>query len=160
MTSLRRSKTPSLRAVCHLVATKAPNGLAAKYIFDEMGINYATAMSELSGQPGHKWGADNVLPLMNATDSDEPVEFLAEERGGVFVKLPEVKIAIEDINKGIAEDLKEHSEKMLVAAEALMDGKVTRQEYEDFKKENREHIAASMRLELLMKQAAESGGQI
>ena len=79
---------PSLAAVCHQVVKSAPNKLDAATIADFIGKPYATLMSELSGQPGHKLGADLLLPLMEICDSDLPLTFLARQRGGVYIPLP------------------------------------------------------------------------
>ena len=65
---------PSLAAVCHQMALRAPSGLDARTIADVAGYaSYNTMMSELSRQPGHKLGADMLLALMDAADSSAPV---------------------------------------------------------------------------------------
>lgn len=81
---------PSAAAVMHQAVLRAPSGLDTRTIAEVAGYtNYNTMMSELSRQPGHKLGADMLLPLMDAAGSNAPVEFLARERGGVFLVLPE-----------------------------------------------------------------------
>ena len=79
---------PSLAAVCHQVVTNAPSGLDAATIAELLGKKYATMMSETSRQPGHKLGADMILPIMDICDSDLPLTILARQRGGVYIPLP------------------------------------------------------------------------
>lgn len=147
---------PSLTGFCHhLLVDEMPNGLNAKTNLQRSGFEYQTAMSELSRQRGHKWGADNLLPFMDMLDSDSPVEFLAEERGGVFVKLPASAVPqTRDMTYQLAATVKECGETSALAAQSIMDGKVTQAEYATFRKENRKAIAALLALELLMEQAA------
>ena len=78
---------PSLTAVLHELVKHAPSELTARTIAELAGKDYNTLMSELSRQPGHKLGADLLLPLMELTGSDAPLNFLARERGGVFVPM-------------------------------------------------------------------------
>ncbi len=146
---------PSLTGYCHhLLVNVMPNGLNAKTNFIRVGIEYQTAMSELSRQRGHKWGADNLLPLMDMLDCDAPVEFLAEERGGVFFKLPAAQVPTKSMTIQLANTVKECSEAAAVAAAHIIDGRVTKAEFAVFKKENREAIAALLALEHLMEQAS------
>lgn len=151
---------PSLTGFCHhLLVEEMPNGLNAKTNLTRAGFEYQTAMSELSRQRGHKWGADNLLPFMDMLESDAPLEFLADERGGVFVKLPMIMPESKSMTLQLASTVKECSEAAALAAAHIIDGKVTKAEFRSFKKENREAIAALLALEYLMEQAAEPCGQ-
>lgn len=78
---------PSLTAVVHGMVKAAPSGLDARTVADLVGKPYPTLMSELSQQPGHKLGAELLLPLMDVCESDLPLVFLARQRGGAFVPL-------------------------------------------------------------------------
>lgn len=147
---------PSVRAVTHQMVKSAPSGLSAKVLWEPAGYtNYQTMMSELSGQDKHKLGADMLLPLMDVCESDAPVELLATERGGVFVKLPPVQAHTTSMTLQLAHTVKECSEAAAHAAVHIIDGKVTREEFASFKKENREAIAALLALEHLMEQSSE-----
>ena len=84
---MNRSPYPSLTAVVHGMVKAAPSGLDARTVADLVGKPYATLMSELSQQPGHKLGAELLLPLMDVCESDLPLVFLARQRGGAFVPL-------------------------------------------------------------------------
>ncbi len=148
---------PSLRAITHQMAKNAPSGITAKNLWEIVGYtNYQTMMSELSGQPGHKLGVDMLLPLMDAAESDAPVKFLAEEREGVFFKLPRLLVAQNKcMTLQLAHTLKETGEAATLAAAHIIDGVVTKDEFINFKKENREAIAALLALEKLMEEAVE-----
>lgn len=84
---MNRPPYPSLTAVVHGMVKAAPSGLDARTVADLVGKPYATLMSELSQQPGHKLGAELLLPLMDVCESDLPLVFLARQRGGAFVPL-------------------------------------------------------------------------
>ncbi len=89
-----KSAYPSLTAVLHSLVLSRPNGLDAETVAGIVGRNYQTMMSELSGQQGHKLGADLVLPLCAVTGSAEPLHFLARELGGLVVyRLPQKGVA-------------------------------------------------------------------
>jgi hypothetical protein len=68
------------------MALRAPSGLDARTIAELAGYSsYQTMMSELSGQPGHKLGADKLLPLMETdfhlnqnTEADMSVDITPE----------------------------------------------------------------------------------
>ncbi|MDR0882376.1 MAG: hypothetical protein LBP55_07520 [Candidatus Adiutrix sp.] len=49
--------TPSLTRILHAVFLSPPSGLDSETMASLLGKPYATLMSELSGQPGHKLGA-------------------------------------------------------------------------------------------------------
>ncbi len=98
---------PSLRAVVHQMALRAPSGLSAKVLWELAGYtNYQTMMSELSGQSGHKLGADMLLPLMDVCDSDAPLHFLARERGGMFIRTPEAAEGSGELAQTLAASVK------------------------------------------------------
>ena len=54
-----------IRILCQHAVKYAPNGISAEAVADALGMRYATLMSQLSAQPGHKLGAEIVL-LMRA----------------------------------------------------------------------------------------------
>ena len=151
---------PSVRAVCHQAALNAPSGISAKDVAPLVGKNYQTMMSELVGAPGHKLGVDILLPLMAATGSDAPVDMLARERGGVFVHLPVVRASSKSMTLQLATTIRECGELAALTAQQIVDGKVTPAELEEFRKENREAIAALLEMENLMELAAESGQEL
>lgn len=149
---------PSVRAVAHQMVLRAPSGLSAKVLWELVGYtNYNTMMSELSAQDKHKLGADMLLPLMDVCDSNAPVEFLAEERGGVFVKLSPVQTPTKSMTIQLASTVKECGEAAASGAAHIISGKVTKAQFAAFKKENREAIAALLALEFMMEQASEEG---
>ena len=73
----------ALTAICHAMVKNSPNGLSAEQVADVIGCPYATMMSELSAQPGHKLGAERMLGLMKATEGRAPMHEMARVLGGV-----------------------------------------------------------------------------
>ena len=56
---------PSLSAVCHAIVKRAPSRVPAETIANLLGYKtYFTMMSELSGQPGHKLGANMSMSFV------------------------------------------------------------------------------------------------
>lgn len=87
---------------------------------------YQTLMSELSGQPGHKLGADLVLPLIQVTGGDEAVRFLARELGGFFIRLPTPGAGAPELMSGLADSIRECSEFFSEVARDVADGDIPR----------------------------------
>ena len=77
---------PSLRERVHACVLRSSR-LDGKAIAKRLGIPYQTFMSDVSGQPKHKLNAEWLLPIMAVTGSIEPLQFMAREMGGVFVKV-------------------------------------------------------------------------
>lgn len=132
---------PSLTAVLHELVKHAPSELTARTIAELAGKDYNTLMSELSRQPGHKLGADLLLPLMELTDSNAPLNFLARERGGVFVPLrPDATAA--DLGPAILKSVREFGEYAAEAAQDIADGKIPADQLQRILKEGQEAAAA------------------
>jgi len=136
---------PSLSAVLHAVVKKAPSGLTAETLCNLLGYKkYNTMMSELSDQPGHKLGANMVLPIMDLANSDEPVHFLARQRGGVFVKLPQVPGDGGPVQLAALKAVEEFGQLMAEVGADLADGKLTRDECDRITKEGQEAVTSIM----------------
>ena len=140
------SKPDTLSAVLHAVVKSAPNGCRAVTIADLVSKSYQTLMSELTNQPGHKLGADLVLPIMNATDSDVPLHYLARHRGGVFVKLPDVTGDGGPVQLAALKAVEEFGQLMAEVGADLADGKLSRDECDRITKEGQEAVTAIMSL--------------
>lgn len=139
------SQTPSLTAVVHAIVKKAPSGMDVDTIARLLGYSgYHTMMSELSRQPRHKFGADLVLEAMNLTDSDEPVHFLARQRGGVFVKLPQISGDGGPVQLAALKAVEEFGHLMGEVGADLADGKLTRDECDRITREGQEAVTAIM----------------
>ena len=138
--------TPSLTAVLHEDFKSPRSGLTGYVIADLLPRNYQTLMSELSRQPGHKLGADLVLPLMQKTGSTRAMNFLAREMGGVFVPLPEGSPNCPPAQQQCLVTVKEFGELMQAVGESLLDGTITAAERERIRKEGYELISAALAL--------------
>ncbi|HMM38998.1 MAG TPA: transcriptional regulator [Desulfovibrio sp.] len=141
-----RPTFPSLAAVLHQLVKRAPSGLRAETIADMLGKPYATLMSELSSQPGHKLGADLVLPLMEAAGSDAALHFLAREMGGAFVRLPEAAPGVEPVQRQCLVAVKEFGELVARTAGGLADGELSERDRRDILREGHEAVTAIMAL--------------
>ncbi len=117
----------SLTAVLHADVKNAPSGLDARTIADLLGKPYATLMSELSRQEGHKLGADFVLPIMDVTDSRRAIKFLARELGGVYVEMPTTH-SIHPLHRQCMAAVKDFGNLMSEMAQALDDGRLSKEE--------------------------------
>lgn len=137
------SSTPSLTAILHAMVKKAPSGLAVRDIADYVGKPYPTLISELSRQEGHKLGADLLLPLMDACESDAPVVFLARERGGVFVRLPgDQSSPLAVLTTAALDSVREFGEFAAEVATDIADGCIPDDQLTRIRKEGSEAIAA------------------
>ena len=133
---------PSLTAVAHQAALRPPSQINARTIADLVGKPYQTLMSELSGQPGHKFGADLLLPIMDATDSDAPLHFLARERGGVFLRMPDPAMEGGELANTLATSAREYAEFMQETAVSISDGQIPREQLDRLLKEGQEAVEA------------------
>ena len=134
---------PSLTAVCHQMALRAPSGLTAHSVAELTGYsNYNTFMSEISGQPGHKLGADKLPALMDVCGSDAPVEFLARERHGVFLQLQPPAEGSGELVQTLAASIKEFGEFAAETAQNISDGDLPREQLDRITKEGQEAVEA------------------
>ncbi|MCX4310700.1 MAG: transcriptional regulator [Desulfovibrio sp.] len=133
---------PSLAAVCHQVVTNAPSGLDAATIAELLGKKYATMMSETSRQPGHKLGADMILPIMDICDSDLPLTILARQRGGVYIPLPKAAEDPAPLMKQLAASVKEFGEFAAETAKDISDGDIPKDQLDRIIKEGHEAVEA------------------
>ncbi len=115
----------SITAVLHELVKDAPSGLPAKFIAERVGREYNTLMSELSRQPGHKLGADLVLPLMKLTGSTQPLDLMAAEMGVVCVALPAAGEGDHVVHRQCMLAVQDFGRLMGTTADALADGTIT-----------------------------------
>lgn len=113
---------PSLKAVLHTVVKNAP--VPADTVASMLGKNYFTMMSELSKHDAHKLDADLVLPIMRVTDSVEPLRFLAQQMGGVFMPMPEA-VGTSSVSRHCMVALEAFGKLMRELGDALEDGVLT-----------------------------------
>lgn len=145
-----------LTAICQAAAKNAPNGLSAEQIADLVGCSYATLMSELSGQPGHKLGAERMLALMKTTGSVAPIQFMARELGGVFVEMPQCGAGCHEITRSLLESIREFGEFASEVGKSLEDGTITPEELARISKEGQEALAAILRVMTLAREKQET----
>lgn len=98
-----------IRILCQHAVKYAPNGISAEAVADALGMRYATLMSQLSAQPGHKLGAEIVLPIMQLTGASAPMHHLARQLGGVYVELPPVSPGSHEVTASLVESVRPSS---------------------------------------------------
>lgn len=147
--------TPSLAAVCHGAVKNAPSGLTASSIAELIGRDYNTLMSELSGQKGHKFGADLVLPVLRVTGSLAPMNFLARELGGVFICIPHTVGQNALVNSLLA-SVREFGEFAAETSADIADGKLPADQYTRICKEGQEAASAILKVMELARLAFEN----
>ena len=128
--------------VMHACVKQAPSGLTAKTIAELVRANYQTLMSELSGQVGHKLGADMLVPLMRAAGTILPLVSMARAMGCVVVPLPDPEVSDEALMAGVLTAVREFGDFVAEAAEDVRDGKIPDYQLDRIQKEGGEAIAA------------------
>ena len=117
-----------IRILCQHAVKYAPNGISAEAVAYKLGLRYATLMSQLSAQPGHKLGAEIVLPIMQVTGSAAPMHHLARQLGGVYVELPPVSPGGHEVTASLVESVRQFGEFAAQVAQSLDDGIITAEE--------------------------------
>ena len=151
---------PSLAAIFHAAVKYAPSGLSAEQIADRLGKNYPTLMCELSRQQGHKLAADLVLPLIDATGSDEALHFLARQCGGCFVPLPEVAAPMQTMTRQTIDAMHTSAELLTAVSDSLADSKISLGELELIAKKGNAAIVALLQLLRMMEKIQASEAEL
>lgn len=89
----------SLRSAVHRAALSSKlgiEGLAAAMSSPETKVNAAILRNQLTGNDRHHLPIDRAEMIVDLTDSDELAHAAAQQRGGVFVKLPSSESAAGD----------------------------------------------------------------
>lgn len=148
---------PSLTAVCQQMVKSAPSGLDVATIADLLGKPYCTLTSELSRQPRHKLGSDMLLPMMDVCDSDLPLIFMARQRGGVYLNVPQGAGGDPGpLVRKLADSVKEFGEFAAEAAADVADGDIPADQLARIIKEGHEAVEAIMALISLARKTNEA----
>ena len=131
---------PSLRERVHACVLRSSR-LDGKAIAKRLGIPYQIFMSDVSGQPKHKLNAEWLLPIMAVTGSIEPLQFMAREMGGVFVKV-EPCAGTGGLMGTLIASVKEFGDYATECAADIADGKLPRDQHDRILKEGQEALAA------------------
>ena len=131
-----------IRILCQHAVKYAPNGIAAEAVAEALGMRYATLMSQLSAQPGHKLGAEIVLPIMVATGCRAPIRHMAAELGGVFMELPPVSARNDAVTQGLVASVREFGEFAAQVAQSIDDGVIRQEELRRISADGMEAVTA------------------
>lgn len=145
---------PSVVPVCHEAVKNAPSGLTARSIADFLGRDYQTLMSELSGQRGHKLGADLLLPIAALTKSPAIMNFLARELSGVFVSV-HAEPGQNELVDSLLACVREFGEFAAEVSTDIADGKLPPDQYMRICKEGQEAMSAILQVMELARKAHE-----
>ena len=135
-----------IRILCQHAVKYAPNGIAAEAVAEALGMRYATLMSQLSAQPGHKLGAEIVLPIMVATGCRAPIRHMAAELGGVFMELPPVSARNDAVTQGLVASVREFGEFAAQVAESIDDGVIRQEELRRISADGMEAVTAILQV--------------
>lgn len=135
-----------IRILCQHAVKYAPNGIAAEAVAEALGMRYATLMSQLSAQPGHKLGAEIVLPIMVATGCRAPIRHMAAELGGVFMELPSVSARNDAVTQGLVASVREFGEFAAQVAQSIDDGVIRQEELRRISADGMEAVTAILQV--------------
>ncbi|HAS89202.1 MAG TPA: transcriptional regulator [Desulfovibrio sp.] len=111
----------------------------AQRVADRVGKNYNVLLNELNPLADRsKAGADLLLPIMEVCKNVDPLHYLAERMGGVFIQLPEVP----DCERDMINVVTEFGEFVATYGKAIEDKKLNPGEKKEISKEGYEAIAA------------------
>ncbi|GAB6175922.1 phage regulatory CII family protein [Desulfobaculum senezii] len=145
----------TLTGILQLIAQR----FGVKRLAARVGRGYQTLLNELNPDYStHKLGADLVLPIMHATGDNAPLDWLARERGGVFVDLTGVAERLGNAPSTVTMQCvaatKEFGDVAHVVHDKLQNGGITRDDQERLSKEISECVAALLLLDHMAKRAA------
>ena len=141
-----RLSYPSLSSTCHTAVLRAPSGVRAANIAGSLGIPYPTLMADLTRQERHRLDADLVLPLMDATGSLAPLEFLAREMRCACIPIPASPVTEGTLTDQTIEAMGDFGELLTAVRDSLLDGKLTRTERELIASRGHRTVTAIMQL--------------
>ncbi len=131
---------PSLRKQVH-ASVLGCSTLDGRGIAGRLCVNNQPFMSHVHGQPQPKLDADWLLPIMAATGSVEPLQFMAREMGGVFVRVRPCS-GTGDLMDTLISSVKEFGEYAAACAADIADGKLPRDQRDRILKEGQEALSA------------------
>jgi len=128
------------------VCQRAVQEKGTKAVAAELGVNGDVFGNELNPfNDRNKLGADMVYPIVKVTDDDAPIHFLAQRRGGVFIRLPQGN-PNSPVDQASLKAVKEFGELMAEFGAALMDGAISRDELRRIHHEGYEAVESIMSL--------------
>ena len=134
----------------------APSGLTAEQVAERLGKAYPTLMNELNAAiDTHKFGLQQLIPLMDIVDSDLPAHYIAGARHGVFVKLPKGGKFAEKTERQALACVKEFGDLMGEVHDALQSDSIEPNERQRIAKEGYEALQAIL---TLLRLVDEEGG--
>ncbi|WP_051249732.1 phage regulatory CII family protein [Maridesulfovibrio zosterae] len=104
---------------------------------------YHVLMNELNSEnTSHKLGAELLVPLMKACSSDSPMQLLAADMRGLFIKIPDGNGS----NASLIKAVKEFGELIAVYGETIERGNLNDNDKKRIRKEGQEAMTAIQEL--------------
>ncbi len=121
----------------HDVIKEMFDRLGAKHVASELGVSLSLLYkwSEPEGESGAANPLDRVAELSRVTDDDRAVQWLAHQRGGVFVKNPPRLVEKVDVFRETQRILKEFADVLQAVSSAWDDARLTPDEIERIRHE-------------------------
>lgn len=121
----------------HDVIKEMFDRLGAKHVAAELGVSLSLLYkwSEPEGESGAANPLDRVAELSRVTDDDRAVQWLARQRGGVFVKNPSRTVDKVDVFRETQRILKEFADVLQAVSSAWDDSRLTADEIEKIRAE-------------------------
>lgn len=121
----------------HDVIKEMFDRLGAKHVAAELGVSLSLLYkwSEPEGESGAANPLDRVAELARVTDDDRAVQWLARQRGGVFVKNPARTVDKVDVFKETQRILKEFADVLQAVSSAWDDARLTAEEIDRIRHE-------------------------
>ena len=121
----------------HEAIAQAIEKLGAKQVASELGVSMSLLYkwSEPAHQSGTANPLDRVADLVRASGSQVPLQWLAQQAGGVFVHNPPQRAGEINVLQETQRILKEFSDVLLAVSNAWVDSRVTQAEAETIRHE-------------------------
>jgi len=125
-----------------------PRNKTVKAIVRNFGLSQSTV---------YRWGEDPngnglpmpstmIVPVSEFLGTDKIINFIAEQAGGYFIRIPINNKEFSEVSKEIAKSLKEFGDFINASAESLEDGTITENEIKKIEKESGEAVNSILSL--------------
>lgn len=136
-----------LYSLLYEAAHKAPSGLSTKYLADKLGISLNTLNIRLNPEYDNRhFPVEDLHHLCVLTRDYRPLNFICEQAGGVFIKLPEVQNKKIAVHIQCMDAVQRFGQLMDRCSNALADGIITREEADELSSAGYQAICGIMML--------------
>ena len=131
------------------------SGISARHIAERVGCSYAYLLDATNpDRDSHAFQARWLIPIMSVTGNYSPMRYLAHQLGGVFVELPTLGSAHDDVRQAFLRVVQEIGEDATLIESALTDQEVSVEEATRIDAEIDESIAALLQVKAVVRRRA------